>query len=50
LIEAIIGYAKQRDIRRLHLLCSAEREEANKLYRSLGFEKREMNPYQLKVP
>lgn len=45
LVEAAIGYAKDRKVVSLSLSSRPEREAANRLYQSMGFEIRKTNFY-----
>lgn len=47
LMEQLIAIAKKKKLRYLDLTTEPKRVAANELYRSLGFEKRETNPYRL---
>ena len=49
LMEKIIHRAKERGMQELDLTSRASRVAANALYQKLGFEKRETNPYRMKL-
>lgn len=49
LMEKIIERAKERGMRGLDLTSRPSRVAANALYQKLGFEKRETNPYRMKL-
>lgn len=50
LMQLLIADAKKRKLMMLELTSSPTRVAANRLYQSLGFEKRETNPYRLLLP
>lgn len=49
LIRHAIGNAKANGVLSLNLTSRPEREEANRLYERLGFEKRDTNVYRIKL-
>lgn len=50
LMQHVIEYAKTLAPINLQLTSRPEREAANKLYQSLGFQKRETNAYRMEIP
>lgn len=49
LIEFAVEFAKNKGISKIDLTSRPERKAANKLYRKLGFKKRETNVYRLEI-
>lgn len=49
LSRGLIDIAKQNRVERAYLSSGPQREVANKLYRKLGFEKKETNVYRMKL-
>lgn len=49
LMNEVISLAKEKNLRQVELTSRPSREAANHLYQKLGFEKRETNPYRLKL-
>lgn len=49
LVNGLIKEAKKKGIKQIDLTSRPERESANKLYKSLGFKKRETNVYRLEL-
>lgn len=49
MIEILIGHARKLNIKHIDLTSRSERMEANALYASMGFIRRETNIYRLKI-
>ena len=49
LIEEVIALGKERGVQSISLTSRSERAVANKLYQSLGFQKKETNVYRLSI-
>jgi ribosomal protein S18 acetylase RimI-like enzyme len=50
LMQAAIRLAEESGARHVNLTSRPDREEANRLYRRLGFEQRDTNVYRLRLP
>jgi len=49
LVNSAIEYAREAGVDGISLTSNPKREAANKLYQSMGFEKRETNSYYFKI-
>jgi len=49
LMEKVISIARERGHRYIDLTSRPSREAANHIYKKIGFQKRETNPYRLKL-